>query len=271
MITLYLNALTDLVNSANIEPDNRPLRVKTLRRREKDELADPIECICGFAHFASSCVHCAICPTWQHIWCYYGKDDNDAPPSDHTCRKCSVNSDDNNLVEELERLNLECRQAAVNVTREHAVRSADAVNSARHMRNDDSLLFGLSDGEVQSTVLNVTSMVRSIAHSVDTDDFEFHIQSEAGDHSDLDEVLRQVGHKPLSPGLELSSLDHFLLLRVAISSAIWTWTFDKSSITKLERKAEGSSEALFEAYQNILLSHGEYRTPLHITGDSDLS
>jgi hypothetical protein len=276
-----------IFSSVKRREETRPARVNDLRRRENDENDDPIECRCGFVHFASACVHCGSCQTWQHIWCYYDSDSLDAAANDHTCDQCttsdldtrstvnekysSPDDDDSsepsdNLIGALERLQIQSHKNSTFMTKK-GTRGAKYSTDGSQSRQDvisgipdeEELLYGPQDEDVQSVVKSITSFIKTVAYSLDTDDFQFGMPSSKilGDSLDLVEVIQENPFSNCENQAESSSADNVPFLRMTIGSAIWNWTFYAHSLVAPPDKIQSRYEALFNTYCETSLSHRE--------------
>jgi hypothetical protein len=216
---------------------------------DKEAYTHPIECICGFAHFASSCVHCANCSSWQHIWCYYDGDDTSIPPKLHTCQKCTRSCSHALIADQLEETDLgydgkRMPDPTLQILR--LVENLTFLQDAIRPRLDVSNYIqhhGIGDRGVNSRMMLITSGIRTISHSAASDDFEFCAHS-ISDSS--------IGVSPYKVGS--SSTDCFLSLRAAISSAVWTRSFDSPNVLQ---SVTGLYKALAEQYQDVLMSSGK--------------
>jgi hypothetical protein len=254
--------LTQCVSSARMLLDYQGLQATVLQHEDEDDDDDddddtedkeanthPIECICGFAHYASNCVHCAKCPSWQHIWCYYDDDDVDAPPDLHTCQKCTRSCEHARMTDKLEEIDLGRDGKTILDSKSRILRLVGSLtlhHDAIQLRLDLSNVVyqhGIGDSEVNSRMMFITSGIRTISHSAAGNDFEFCA------HSISDSSIGISSYK-----VESSSTDCFLSLRAAISSAIWTRSFDSPNVL---RSTKGLYKALIEQYQDVLMLPGE--------------
>jgi len=248
----------------------RPARVESLRPRPKDDGDYPVNCRCGFAHFASSCLQCDDCNAWQHAWCYYGEDRRN--PESHICDQCQERAEDkrsatdkasalvegvnDNLLTPLQRLQTRSRQSDIAMSRQRKTRTERHSKYARpsHVAScdvdqDEDFLCGLVFEQVQSDVDAITSAISNVVHSVDTDDFELILPSldASGQNSELFELL-QTAKVPA-----VTSDDSFFpFLKAALASAVWNWTFYSEGPTDAANN-KPRCEALLKAYRQTLL------------------
>ncbi|KAF2187998.1 hypothetical protein K469DRAFT_748794 [Zopfia rhizophila CBS 207.26] len=283
-------ALAGRVLESKTRSDNtRPARVNDLRRREKDEYDDPIECRCGFSHFASACVHCKNCLTWQHIWCYYDSDSLSAAPAAHTCDKCTahnvdtksatnedhaslhdyeLNDSNEKLLDALLRLQIHSYKND-NLVVPKSIRRIEQKPGANQTRqiitcpilNEEDFFYGLRDQDVQSVVKIVTTIVNTVAYSINKDDFELQIPSTSAikGHPDLFEALQNSGFCYSSDQMELTSTEKFSFLKMVMGSAVWNWTFCAQSPFVPKDGFKNRSEALLNACRDNSHSHHDLK------------
>ncbi len=209
-----------------------------MRPRDEDIYDDPVECSCGFAHFSGKCVYCEKCRTWQHEWCYY-KTETIKEEEEHVCDNCSTRR----LEEKFAEVQIEPREKDSKLER-----PSDGILG-------EGFFYGLGDKDVQYDVRRITSMINTVAHSLDTHglDYEMPSSSAFDDHPDLFEVLQTSGFYRSTDEIEISAANGVSFLRMVIGSAVWNWTFYAPTAAYPADRVKSRSEALLDAYRETSL------------------
>jgi hypothetical protein len=126
--------------------------------------------------------------------------------------------------------------------------------------NEEDILYGPLDEDVQSVVKTVMSIIKTVAHSLDTVDFQFQLppSNTSEDHYDLFGVLQMSGFSNFTNQIAFSSSDNIPSFKMAIGSAIWNWTFYARGPAAPVDRIQNRYEALFDVYRETSLSHGEH-------------
>ena len=166
------------------------LKDDSIRRSERRALKnvkddDPIECRCTFSHYASSCIHCDVCATWQHIFCYYGNDIE--YPESHRCDRCTETeigtswrgkyiskSAQEDFVRSMERLEIHFDDVDDRMAKKITAHVDDKIEGRTSnfgLPRDDEEPWGLEDSEVSRVTQLIAYQIGRLADSIPVDHF----------------------------------------------------------------------------------------------------
>ncbi|MCJ1474832.1 hypothetical protein MMC13_003492 [Lambiella insularis] len=238
-----------------LDPENRELR-RSKRRRKADEDNDPIICLCGFGHYGGSCIHCDICPSWQHLYCYYSTEEIKEAPDDHLCDKCQLISANTCLVtkgSELDDLSTAFQQLELAV-KKHTLGVAEC---------EEDVLWGPGENDISNTVGLIGQQIRRVANSICplNSSFEDIFSGFLEKSDELATLLQQCfivkldnNGKQLPTKAEPPTARSVDILKALTTVAVTEWVFYPTLPAVLSLK-----DLLFEAYQREIISNDSFK------------
>jgi hypothetical protein len=122
---------------------------------------------------------------------------------------------------------------------------------------DNNLDYSPPDEDVQSAVKTITSVIRIVAHSLATDDFQVEIFSSSmlQHYPDISDIVRERTVSEFVRDIDSMQENHVPFLKMALSWALWSWTFYPSTSPALPvpDNAKTRSELLLDFYKEITL------------------
>ena len=219
---------------------------KSRRNLTKQKQSAGFTCRCGFSHDLKS-VRCRECGTWQHVYCYYGtEDDKDFNRREHVCDTCGKTSPND----------LESKLNLLKVEQQTAKDSKSQRLGPFESTHDEQIMWGPDDEEISRDMERIQMTIKRVAYSLDA---ELKITAEAVFHAknpDTNILIQQVFgmHEEWQLRPEMIEPQEYptkrrRLIEALVIAALTCWVF---SIPRTQEKLLNYDSALLFHYQQLI-------------------